>query len=125
MSFWERFDQWLEDRMNWLRLVFPWILLGGGAILAFTTAFGGLTFNLEIGQVVGWFVSLIVVLLALAILGGFLAFIFWFLPRLLGSTAISVIIIAGAALVFINVIGGGKPVFDLEALLEPILSLIR
>ena len=122
---WERFDQWLEDRMNWLRLVFPWVLFWGGVILTVTTAFGGLTFNLEIGQVVGWFVSLIVVLLALAVLGGFIAFIFWFLPRLLGSTVFSVIIIAGAALVFINVIGGGKPVFDLEALLEPILSLVR
>ena len=103
------------------------ILLGAIAVV-FTIALviGGLFFNLDAAMIASWFCYVVIAVFALLFIYAVLAFIGWFLTTrpyviifLLGALAVVFV----GVFVFVKLVGG--PIFDIQSLLEPIMSFLK
>ena len=110
------------------------ILVGTLAILAgvlvFATVIGGLFFNLGFAQILGWFWTVLIVVFAIGsiymIVTWIGSFFIWFLGPsfILPIFLVALAVILLAAYVLLKLLGA-PVVFDLESILDPILSFIK
>ncbi len=116
----------LENFIEGLKNIFPKAILAGAGVLGVATIFGGICFNLDAAQVMGWFCTLIIAAFVLAFVAALVAFIIWFLispPWVLLGTLGALIAIVGVVVVFIKLLGG--PLVDVESMLAPLLSFLK